>query len=886
MVRCVFSGIYFGLASLLGCTLFCDSVHAQTFVPVTTLGPEKVAWGDFNNDGFVDINTGGSIYRNNAGSSFTPVHATGTGVWGDYDNDGWLDVFSYDHGNLYYNNQGNGFSTVSMPGVPTASQGAAWGDHDNDGFLDIYVGGYRDGGTWYADVILDNNQGTSFSNTWTQPSNEVRPGRGITSSDFDRDGDIDVYVSNYLLERNQLHINDGSGNFSEQGIQYGVSSVNGHSIGSAWGDFDNDGQIDLFAGNFAHSGQPQSRFLRNLGPASGYTFQDRGQAGVAWQESYASPTVGDYDNDGDLDLFFTTVYSGDAPRLYRNDGNWNFTNVTGSVGLDGIGQTYQAGFADYNNDGALDLVSGGKLFRNQSNNGNHWIKLKLQGDGVNVNRDAVGAQVRISIGNETLTRQVEFGTGTGNQNDPTLHFGLGDHTGTVDLKVLWPGGNTQTVNDVSVNQSHLVMYESPPPTTDPETRTYQQGFDYYGTEDRYYDYNGAFGSGPSHGSIDFDAPEFDDPSGCYGHILFENVFGPGEEQVPVGPSTNITSATLKGWVKNGFDSASLYRLLDDISNRPQGGDPAVVGGDDRLDAPGVAGTFYDTNGSRTFDTQPSNTPDPPALIEWDVTDIVSAWAAGETNHGFLLLNDNGSGGEIVSSHHNDNQFRPLLTIDFNHFLVSETTFTWNLTGGGDWNTRTNWSAAAPSVAPNGNHDAIFGDKIAAGSTVFTDVDVSVRRIDFDHDQTYVVAGAGSINLITRADSEGEDLAPVINVLQGTHMFQAPVHFHDDGSVNVASESTLIFDGALHLTGNTIIKTGMGTMSIRNDFITGGGTLTITEGMVSGNGTLVGNLSNSGGIISPGNSGTATVGIQVPEPGSLLLLVLGGVVIGWAWRRRK
>ena len=258
--------------------------------------------------------------------------------------------------------------------------------------------------------------------------------------------------------------------------------------------------------------------------------------------------------------------------------------------------------------------------------------------------------------------------------------------------------------------------------------------------------------------------------------------------------------------------------------------------------------------------------------------------SGETNHGFLLLNDNGSGGEIVSSHHNDNQFRPLLTIDFNHFLVSETTFTWNLTGGGDWNTRTNWSAAAPSVAPNGNHDAIFGDKIASASTVFTDIDVSVRRIDFDHDQTYVVAGAGSINLTTGTDSSG-DLAPVINTLQGTHKFQAPVHFHDSGSVNVASDSTLIFDGALHLTGNTLTKTGVGTMSIRNDFVTGGGTLIIAEGMVSGNGTLGGNLENNGGVISPGNS-SAAAATQTPEPGSSLLLVLGGVLMGWAWRRRK
>ena len=210
----------------------------------------------------------------------------------------------------------------------------------------------------------------------------------------------------------------------------------------------NDGNFDLFAGNFSHPGQPQSRFLENLGSggATPYSFNDRGTGGLAWQESYASPALGDYDNDGDLDLFFTTVYSGDNPVLYRNDGNWNFTDVTATEGLSGLGQTYQAAWADFDSDGDLDLVTDGKMFVNNESqtNTNHWLKVKMAGNGTTINRAAIGSEVRINVGGQILTRQVEGGTGAGNQNDLTLHFGLGSHAGPVPLEVRWPDGTVET----------------------------------------------------------------------------------------------------------------------------------------------------------------------------------------------------------------------------------------------------------------------------------------------------------------------------------------------------------------------------------------------------------------------------------------------------------
>jgi len=156
--------------------------------------------------------------------------------------------------------------------------------------------------------------------------------------------------------------------------------------------------------------------------------------------------LGDYDNDGDLDLFLTTIYGHDASRLYRNNGNWNFTNVTFAQGLGTIpDDNYQAAWADYDNDGDLDLLTGAKVFKNQSqDNGNHWLKLRLQGDGKRISTTAAGAQVRITLGNQTLTRQVELGTGEGNQNDPTLHFGLGGYNGDLNVEVLWPDGTLET----------------------------------------------------------------------------------------------------------------------------------------------------------------------------------------------------------------------------------------------------------------------------------------------------------------------------------------------------------------------------------------------------------------------------------------------------------
>jgi len=384
------------------------------------IGAGKAAWGDFDKDGRVDILAGGDVRRND-GDGFSFFARVGDGIWGDYDNDGWLDIFVYQSRSLFRNDEGRPFVNVTsqvLPELPTrVSVGAAWPDLVGDAYLDLYIGGYENP-SYDVDVIQMNEGGERFRLAWTQ-SVDIDPARGFTACDFGEDFDVDDYVSNYRLEQNQLWRNRSDASFVNVAPSHGVEGIydgwghsHGHTIGSAWGDLDADGHFDLFVGNFSRSPAWQDRpaFYRNLGPSEDYRFEDLSeQAGLAWQESFASPTLGDVDNDGDLDL----ATNG---RLYRNEGN-----------------------------------------------DNDWIALSLVGDGVDVNRAAIGAQARVVVRSGTITRQVESSTGEGHQNDLELHFGLGvvaddaDDAETVSVEIRWPNGDVES-RLVALNRSTEIVY--------------------------------------------------------------------------------------------------------------------------------------------------------------------------------------------------------------------------------------------------------------------------------------------------------------------------------------------------------------------------------------------------------------------------------------------
>mgnify|MGYP001477710312 FL=1 len=449
------------------------SLTAQTkFIDQTAslgleLGGTAACWADLNNDGWTDLCCGGTAWKNEEGQKFSRL-ATGLGelIAADFNNDGFVDLFSWSNFKLYQNIDGKEFVPFDLPELPASvSLGACWADFNRDGYIDLYVGGYEDWGKGitYPDLFLMNEKGAAFRLARTDSQFRAR---GVTACDYDLDGDPDIYVSNYRLQPNLLWVNDGAGNFENKAPTLNAVATSdkfdgGHSIGAAWGDFDNDGLLDLFAGNFAHrdsrGNQPQSRFLKNLGSDKGYAFEDRGTSGVFYQESYASPTVGDFDNDGNLDLFFTTVYGTASfgkknnAVLYKNLTGFNFSDVTSASQLGNLPPTYQAAWADYDRDGDLDLITANKLYQNQLEN-RDWLKVLVHGNGTDLNRSAVSTIVKVTAGKNVFARAVEAGTGQGNQNEMTLHFGLGNADTPVSIEIMGPNQKSQTFRSVDFNR--------------------------------------------------------------------------------------------------------------------------------------------------------------------------------------------------------------------------------------------------------------------------------------------------------------------------------------------------------------------------------------------------------------------------------------------------
>jgi hypothetical protein len=456
------------------------------------IGGGPPAFADLDGDGFPDLICDGKIYKNDRGKRFidvtkeTGVVGSGTACVADIDNDGKLDIyFAGGTGTLWHNAGNLRFEdwTKKVPANKhSRSQAAAFGDVDGDGHVDLYVSNYED---WkdntypFPDLLFRNLGGDKgFAPWWEAKGDQVLPGRGVTFLDVDGDGKPEIYVSNYRLAPNFLWFFDAKTVLKDRAMDLGVAGKPGplvtygngvqvrccgHTIGSCVADFDNDSHLDILVANFSHppAFQNRTQFLRNGGPPK-FHFEDKSETvKLRWQESYAVAVAGDVDNDGLVDFFLTTVYAGDTSVMYRNRGDWRFEDVTKESGVS-TATTYQAAFADINGDGWLDLVSGGKVWINTLGDRGeagkrNYLKVRLEGAGT-CNRAAIASRVVVKAGGKTFTRQVEAGTGSGCQNDLTLHFGLGAEAGPVQVTVHWAGGGTNT-HQAAVNQQVTLRKE-------------------------------------------------------------------------------------------------------------------------------------------------------------------------------------------------------------------------------------------------------------------------------------------------------------------------------------------------------------------------------------------------------------------------------------------
>ncbi|MDX1740345.1 MAG: CRTAC1 family protein [Rhodothermales bacterium] len=409
-----------------------------------------LAVGDYDNDGYPDIYVGNYganvLYHNNGDGTFSDVAdragVAGAGdlctvgaVWLDYDNDGLLDLYVGNY--LEFDPDYEFF-------------------YEPDGFPPpmAYSG--------QPDALYHNRGDGTFEDV-TEAAGVLRPeGRmmGVGAADVDDDGFMDIYVANDVME-NYLWHNEGGTHFVEMGLPAGVAySERGDETSSMsvnFADFNGDGLMDLFVSDIHFSA-----LYRNHGDG---IFEDvTVRAGVAmpsgqydgWGAAFL-----DYDLDGDADILKVNGdmnhLFGQEDQVFKNTGDGKFIDVSLELGRyffrEEVGRGASVG--DYDNDGDPDIFivnlnSKGILLRNESLDGNEWLQVLLVG--TVSNRDGVGARVTLAVGGRTLTAHKQSSSGYLSQHDPRLHFGLGQSEVVDRLEVRWPSGSVQVLENVEAGQ--------------------------------------------------------------------------------------------------------------------------------------------------------------------------------------------------------------------------------------------------------------------------------------------------------------------------------------------------------------------------------------------------------------------------------------------------
>lgn len=489
---------------LLFC-LFChfdNAVTAQSFTEATAIdlgiaeiGSGNVCFVDINSDGLLDIWSGSFAYINDGNCNYIKANTkpvfTRITAFGDYNNDGYPDALSLKPNSIHlFKNSGpptfqlenvDSISRLGFPIVERDLKDIAWLDINNDTWLDFYVSSYEypkeNSAIGHSDYLFLNDGNGSFSDISKTAgiSSEEKCSRGISILDFNNDGYQDIYVSCYRLEDNLLWINQQDTSFVNVAKELGVQGTRrglhyGHTIGTAVGDLDGNGCLDLFAPITHHYNAPGDLnnhiWLNTCGPDYEYfdfLFQNTFNAEIG-----SSPDLIDIDNDGDLDIFYINLYGKPGARIfvYENDGGL-FTDITKQLNLLIDQNTEFALFADINCDQVLDIFLPrknkqklSKVFNISTKSENqHGVIFLLKGDHLQgSNISAYGSRIQLWSQDGIQTKELNHnnGNGYGSMMTPFLHFGLSTNETIDSIEVQWPSGRFEKYYDLEVDLQYYI----------------------------------------------------------------------------------------------------------------------------------------------------------------------------------------------------------------------------------------------------------------------------------------------------------------------------------------------------------------------------------------------------------------------------------------------